>query len=135
DHFFCRLDILILAVHEQCPETLQETVYSVNSSVVPLCVQLRRSHKELVHPQGVAAVVSYKVVRGNDVSFGLTHLDAVLSCDQSRVEQLVERLVKVDHADVAQEFCIKSGVQQMKHCMLNAANVHIHREHLVRLLT
>ena len=134
DHLFCRLDILLFAVLEQVPETFQEAVDAVDAAVIPLGIQLRRSHEELVHSQGVAAVVAHQVIRGDHISLGLAHLDAVLAGNHSLVEQLVERLVKVDHADVTEEFCIESGVEQMQHRMLHTADIHIYRQHLVRLL-
>src|SRR5699024_1288624 len=83
DHLFRRLNILILAFHEQVPETLQETVYAVDSAVIPLRIQLRRSYEELVHSQRIASVITYKIIRRNHISFGFTHLDAVLSGDHS----------------------------------------------------
>ena len=92
--------IFILVVHGHLPETVQETVYAVDSLVIPLGIQLRRSHEQLVKTQGVTAVISYQVVRGNYISFGLTHLDTVLSGDHTLVEELLERLVEVDHSDI-----------------------------------
>ena len=100
DHILGSLDIRIFAVHHKVPETLQETVYAVDSSVIPFCVQFRRAYEQFVHPEGIASVVSYQIIRGNHVSFGLAHLDAILAGDHSLVEQFMERLVKVDRSDV-----------------------------------
>src|SRR5699024_4861996 len=134
-HLFCSGNLFVFAVHEKGPETFQETVHSVDSSVVPLSIQLWRSYEKLIHSQGVTSVITHKVIRRNNISLGFTHLDSVLSCDHTLVEQLLERLVKIDHADITQEFRIESGVQKMKHRVLHASDIHIHRKHLVRLLT
>ncbi len=89
DHLLGRLYVLVLIVHYQVPETVQETVNAVDTAVIPLGVQLRRSHEQLVHTQGIAAVIAYQIIRGNHISFGFTHLDTVLTGDHTLVEQLV----------------------------------------------
>ena len=48
-HFLRGLHAAVLIVHNQIPETVQETIYAVDSSVVPFRIQLRRSYKKLVH--------------------------------------------------------------------------------------
>ena len=49
-HFLGRLHILILVVHHQVPETVQEAGYALDAPVIPLRIQLRRSHEQLVKP-------------------------------------------------------------------------------------
>ena len=49
DHFFGWFDIFILAIHKQIPEFLKETVYTIDSSVIPLCIQFRWSYEEFIH--------------------------------------------------------------------------------------
>ena len=44
--------------------------------------------------------IDNKIIWGYDISFGLNHLDTVLTCDHSLVEQFVEWFIKVDHSDV-----------------------------------
>ena len=110
---------------------VQETVYTVDSSVIPLCIQFRRSYEQLIHSQRITAVIAYQIIRGNDISFGLTHLDTVLTGDHTLVEQLVERLIKVNHSDIIQELGIETGVQQMQYRMLYTADIHIYRQILV----
>ena len=49
DHFRSCLDILILVLHYKVVETVQESCNALDSSVIPFRIQLRRSHKELIH--------------------------------------------------------------------------------------
>ena len=63
------------------------------------------------------------------------HLNTVLSCDHALIEQLMERFVKIDHADIIQELCIESGVQKMQYCMLHTADIHIYRQIFVCFLS
>ena len=107
-HFLGRLHILVPVVHYQVPETVQETGYALNAPVIPLCIQLRRSHKQLIKTQGVTAVVSHQIIGRHHVALGFTHLDAVLSCNHALVEQLLERLVKINGADIAQELGVET---------------------------
>ena len=37
-----------------------------------------------------------------------SHLDTILTCDHSLVEQFDKRLIKIDHTDIAKEFSIES---------------------------
>ena len=92
--------IFILVVHGHLPETVQETVYAVDSLVIPLGIQLWRSHEQLVKTQGVTAVISYRSSGETTFPLGLTHLDTVLSGDHTLVEELLERLIEVDHSDI-----------------------------------
>ena len=50
-HFLRGLHAAVLIVHNQIPETVQETVYAVDSSVVPFAVKLRRPYEQFVHTQ------------------------------------------------------------------------------------
>ena len=134
DHLAGGLDVLILILHDQVVEPAQEAVYAVDASVVPLRIQLGRTDEQLVHAQGIAAVILHQLVRGNHVALGLAHLDAVLAGDHALVEQLVERLLEIDGADVIQELGVEPGVKQVQHGVLHAADVHIHGQVLVRLL-
>ena len=47
---------------------------------------------------------------------------------------IMERLVEINDTDIAQELCVESGIQQMKHGMFHAADIHINRKVLIRLL-
>ncbi len=86
----------------------------LNAAVIPLCVQLRRSYKQLIHSQSITAIISYKVIRGNHVSFGLTHLDTVLSSDHTLVEQFLNGSSKSITPISCRNLCIETGVQQMQ---------------------
>ena len=108
DHFLGWCYVFVFVVHYKIPELVQETVYPVDSSVIPLCIQFRRSNEEFIHSQRVASVISYKIVRRYDISFGLTHLDSVLSGNHTLIEELDKRLIKIDHADVTQELRIET---------------------------
>ena len=125
-HIRRRFDILLNTGDSQVPESLQETGNTVDSSVVPLGIQFRRSYKQLVHSEGIAAVILHQIVRGNHIALGLAHLDAVLSGDHSLVEQLGEGFVKVDGTDIIQELGIETGVQKVQHRMLYTADVHVY---------
>src|SRR5699024_9403129 len=117
------------------PETLQETGNAVDAPVVPLCVQFRRTYEKFVHSQGIAAVVAHKIVRRYHICVGFTHLDTVLSGDNNLIEQLDKGIVKIDHADIAEELGVESGIQKVKHRMLHAADIHIHRQIFIRLFS
>ena len=135
NHFFSFGHICLNAVKSKIPETLQETGNAVDAPVVPLCVQFRRTNEKFVHSQGIAAVVTHKIVRRYHISLGFTHLDTVLSGDHTLIEQLDKGLVKIDDADIAEELGVESGIQKMKHRMLHAADIHIHRQIFVRLFS
>ena len=130
-HFFGFRRTGILAVHSQFPETVQETVYAVDTAVVPLRIQFRRSHEKLVHTQRITAVIPHQIIGRYHIPFGLAHLDPVLSGDHALVKQLGKGLFEIHHADIIQEFRIKPGIKQMKHRMLHAADIHIHRQVLM----
>ena len=131
DHFFACFDIFIFVVHNQVPETRQETVYTFDTAVIPLCIQFRRTYKQFVHSQRITAVIAYQIIRRNDISFGLAHLDTVLTGNHTLIEQFVERFVKIDHSDIVQELGIETRVQKMQYSMLYTADVHIYRKVLV----
>ena len=38
DHLFCCLYFIFFAVHNKIPYTVQETVYTVDSAVIPFCI-------------------------------------------------------------------------------------------------
>ena len=132
-HLFRRLYVSVFVVHGQFPETFQETVDTVDSAVIPLRIQFRRSDEELIHSQGITAVISYQIIRRNNVSFGFAHLDPVFAVDHTLVEKLGERLVEIDDPDVMKEFRVETGIQQMKHRMFHTADVHVYREIFVCL--
>ena len=48
NHFLGFFYIFVLAVHNQIPETVQETGYTFNTSVIPLCILFRRSYEQFV---------------------------------------------------------------------------------------
>ena len=48
-HLFGRRDIFLNAVKSQIPETFQESGYTIDSSVIPFCIQFRRSYEQLIH--------------------------------------------------------------------------------------
>ena len=135
DHLTGSLHILVLAGHYQIVETVEETGYTLNPPIIPLGIQFRRSHKELIETQGIASVIAYKIIRRNDISLGLTHLDTILSCNHSLIEQFLERLIEVDSSDITEELCIESGVQKMKHCMLYTTDIHVNRQIFVGALS
>ena len=129
---FCR--ILIFAGLYQIPETVEKTGNSLNAPLIPFRIQLRRSHKQLIHPQRIAAVITHQVIRRDHIAFGFTHLDAVLAGDHALVEQLGKGFVKVHHSDIVKELGVEPGVQKMQYRMLHTADIHIYRQILVRLL-
>ena len=127
-HIFCLGYACFQTVHSQLPETVQETVHAVDSSVIPLRIQFRRTYEQLVEAQGITAVVSYQVVRGNHIAFGFTHLNAVLTRNHSLIEQFLERFVKVNGSDIIQELGIETGIQKVENRMLHSADIHIYRQ-------
>ena len=135
NHFLGLFDVFVLAGHNQVVETVQETGYALDTAVIPLCIQFRRSYEKLIETQGIAAIVAYQIIRGYDISFRLTHFDTILTSDHTLVEQLLERLVEVNNTDIAQELCVETGIQQMQYCMFNTADVHINRQIFVCFLT
>ena len=48
-HLFGSRDIFLNAVKSQIPETFQESGYTIDSSVIPFCIQFRRSYEQLIH--------------------------------------------------------------------------------------
>ena len=127
-HLFSFCNICFCAVLYQFPETIQETVYTVDSSVIPLCIQFRRSYEQLIDTQRVTSVISYQIVRRNNVSFRFTHLDTVLTGDHTLVEQFMEWFIKVNSSDIIQELGIETGIQQMQYRMFHTTDVHIYRQ-------
>ena len=135
NHFSGFCNILVLAVLNQIPETAEETGNALNASFIPLCIQLRRSYKQLIHSQCITAVIANQSVWRNNIALGFTHLNAVLAGNHTLVKQLFKGLVKINHANIMQELGIEPGIQQMEHCMLYAANIHINRQILVCFLS
>ncbi len=135
DQFFRLFGIFIFIVHHQVPKSGDKTIYAVNSPIVPLGIQLRRAYKQFIQTQRITAVVSDQIVRRYDVALGFAHLNAVFPGNHPLVKQLDKRLVKIERADIVQKLCIESGIEQMQHRMLHAADIHIDRKELIRLLT
>ena len=48
-HLLGSRDIFLNAVKSQIPETFQESGYTIDSSVIPFCIQFRRSYEQLIH--------------------------------------------------------------------------------------
>ena len=90
--------------------------------VVPLEIFLRRRGKEREQPGGVGAQGTDDVVGVDDVALGLRHLRAVLD-DHALAQQRRERLVHLDHAEVAQDLRVEARVEQVQHRVLDAADV------------
>ena len=135
-HFTAWLKVLlVLILHHQIVESGQETVDTVDSSVVPFRIQFRRTDKEFIHTQAVTAIALYQIIRADDISLGLRHLDAVFAGDHALVEELGKRLIKIDNSDIMQELCPETRIQQMKNRMLNAADIHVNRQVLVSLFS
>ena len=132
-HLLCLSHILVLTGLHQVPETVQEPGNSLDSPFIPLRIQLRRPDKKLIHPQRITAVIPDQIIRRNHISLGLAHLNAVLSGDHALVKQLGKRLVKINRTDITEELGVEPGVQKMQHCMLHTADIHVHRQVLIRL--
>ena len=63
DQFLCLRRSFVLVIHDKVIESAQEAVNTVYSTVVPLGIKFRRSHEQLIHTQGIAAVISYQIIR------------------------------------------------------------------------
>ena len=114
--------ILIFVI--EFPYLIKITEHAVDTSVVPFGVKLGRADEKLVHTERVAAVFCHKLIGRNYVALGLAHFSSVL-VDHTLVEQSVERLLKLNHSDVIEEFCIESCVKKMKHCMLYSSDIKV----------
>ena len=69
DEFLCFLHILVLIFHNKVIEPAQETVHAVDTAVIPLCVKFGRTYEQLIHTQGITAVILNKIIRRNNVAF------------------------------------------------------------------
>ena len=125
---FCLFNILVLVLKNHIPETVKETINTIDTTVIPFGIQFRRTYKQFVHSQRITAIVTYQIIRRNDITFGFTHLDTVFTGDHTLVEQFVEWLVKVDHSDIVKEFCVETGIKQMQYRMFYTADIHIYRQ-------
>ena len=107
---------------EEAPHAVQEAEGALHPLVAPLEVLLGRGHEELEHPTGVGAVGDDEVVGAHDVALGLRHLGAVLH-DHALGEQVLERLVELEVAEVAQDLRVEAGVEEVQDGVLDAARV------------
>ena len=64
-----------------------------------------------------------------------SHFNAIFSGNHTLVKKLLERLVKINGADIAQELGVETGIQEVKHRMLHAADIHVYRKQGIRLLS
>src|SRR3990172_9151000 len=87
-----------------------------------------------VAAEGVGAVAGDVFVRGDDVPARLRHPLAVRAQDLALVEQPQERLVALDHAEVAGDFPEEAGVEQVHDGVLSAAGVLVHGQPGLRAL-
>ena len=47
----------------------------------------------------------------------------------------MERLIKINHSDIAQELGVEPCIQQVEYCVLHTADIHIYRQHFIRFLS
>ena len=99
-HIRCLSHIYFFAVQGKLPETSQETVHAVNTTVIPLRIEFRRTYEQLIHTQRITSVIAYQIIRRYDVSFGFAHLDTILTSDHTLVKQLLEWFIKINHTDI-----------------------------------
>ena len=95
--------------------------------LVPLQLLIGRGHEQDVGAHGVAAVARDHLLGGDDVALGLAHDVAVLVEHHALAQQVLERLVEVQHPQVAQHLREEAAVQQVQDGVLDAADVLIDR--------
>ena len=101
--------------------------------LVPLQFLVRRSHEQDVRAHGIAAVAGDHVLGRDDVALRLAHNVAVLVKHHALAQQVLERLVEVQHPQVAQHLREEATVQQVQDGVLNAADVLVNGHPAVRL--
>ena len=115
------------------PDALQEALHGSAALVVPLQVLVGRGHEQDVGARRVDAVVGDDVFGRDDVALGLGHGLAVLVFDHALAQQVRERLVEVDHAEVAGDLGPETTVEQVQNRVLDAADVLVDRHVVVDL--
>ena len=93
----------------------------------PRAALVPRAHEHQEQADRVGAVALHELVGVLDVAAALGHPLAVGAQDLALVEQLLERLVLLDQADVAHRLREEAGVEQVHHGVLGAAGVLVDR--------
>ena len=122
--------ILVGLAHQvvhHAPHAVEELVHAGQAVLVPLQLLIRRSHEQDVGAHGVAAVARDHLLGGDDVALGLAHDVAVLVKHHALAQQVLERLVEVQHAQIAQHLREEAAVQQVQDGVLDAADVLVDR--------
>ena len=114
-----------LFIHEQPPDAAEKTIDAFDAFGVPRFDHFQRAHEHLVKPERVGAVFAQNVVGVDDVAARLGHLLPVLAEDDALVDQLEERLRRGDVAQIEKDVVPETGVEQMQHGVLDAADVQI----------
>src|SRR5690606_23899876 len=111
----------------ETPYAVQETARAVEPVGGPCDIRIERPHEHFVKPQRIRPVGTYDIVRIDDITPGFAHLFVVLAENHSLVEQLLERLLRWNDADIVQELVPEPGVQQVQDRMFRTTDVKVDR--------
>ena len=117
--------VLMLVYHPVDP--VEEARGPLHALGVPFQVTLRRGGEQGEQPHRVGAVLLDQVVRVDHVAFRFRHLGAVLD-DHALGEQVGERLVHLQVAEVAQHLGEEARVEQVEDGVLDPADVLVDRQ-------
>jgi hypothetical protein len=104
------------------PQAREEAVHALDPLVDPVTAALRRAHEADVGASGVGPVALDVLAGAHRVALRLGHLRAVAG-DHPLGEEVLERLLDVELADVAERLAEEARVEQVQNRVLHAADV------------
>ena len=119
--------LLPVRVEGHGPDAAQEAVDALDALRVPRAALVPGAHEHQEQAHRVGAVAGHQLVGVLDVAAALAHALAVGAQDLALVEEPLEGLALVDHAQVGQRLAEEAAVQQVHDGVLGAAGVLVHR--------
>ena len=107
------------------PDAGEKTGNALDPLHLPGFHLFERAHEHFIEAQCVGTVFFDDVVGVDHVAAGLGHFLSVLAQDESLVDEFLKRLGRGDVAEVEEHLVPETGVEQVKHGVLGAANVEI----------
>ena len=114
---------LTLFVDEQAPHAPEKAVDPLHALGAPRLYHFQRPHEHLVEPEGVGPILDENIIRVDNVAARLGHFLAVLAENEPLVHQPEERFRARDMAQIEENLVPETGVEQMQHGVLRAADV------------
>ena len=106
---------------DKAPDAREKAPAALETGIAPFDFLLGRRDEHHIQPQRVGAELLQHLVRIDDVAFGFRHDGAFLQHHALR-QQVRERLVVIDHAEIAEHAREEPRVDQVQNRVLDAAD-------------